>query len=412
MTRDSLPVVLLGGISLVRSLGLAGIPAIVATSNSEEPALASRYCVRRYTIPRLDTGERAVESLVSLGDRLSGEHGRRVPLMYGSDDALELVSAHRERLQRYFLLLLNDPEVANALIAKDRFQAFAADRGLPVPRALSWEGDGPGTVRGTMGPVVAKPSEKRDWHASALCRHLFDGDAKALVFESGVQAAAHPGLAQHHAKLTFQEYVPGGHEELWSDHGFADETGEVLAAFCGRKIRTFPAVDGESAFIELAHDDGLDAAGREVARRCPLKGLFKMDFKRDPATGRWYLLEINARCNLWNYLGAVNGLNLLRVAYDYMVEGKRPAPAKARTDWRWISFELDARAYREMAARGEITLAEWIASLARSRLVCNLFSLGDPMPWVGFWGHRLLRQGRRGPARIASLLRQWRATAS
>ena len=412
MNTDSVPVVLLGGISLVRALGLAGIPAIVATSHPDEPALASRYCTRRYLIPRLDAGERTVEALVSLGDRLAIEHGRRVPLFYGSDDALELVSAHRERLQRYFLLLLNDPDVSNALIAKDRFQAFALDRGLPTPRALTWEGDGPGTVRGTPGPVVAKPSEKRDWHSSALCRKLFGGDAKALVFATGAEAARHPGLAEHHDELTFQQYIPGGHEELWSYHGFADEKGEVLASFCGRKIRTYPAVDGESAFIELAHDDGLEAAGRDVARRCPLKGLFKMDFKRDPATGQWYLLEVNARCSLWNYLVAVNGVNLLRVGYDYLLQGKRPAPARARTDHRWLSFELDARAYREMAARGEITRGQWIGSLVRSRNVHNLFSSSDPMPWLAFWGHRVLRHGRKGPARIASRLRQWRATAS
>jgi len=412
MTADPLPVVLLGGISLVRSLGLAGIRTIVATASPDEPALASRYCTERYLIPRLDAGERTVEALVSLGDRLSVEYGRRVPLLYGSDDALAVVGANRERLQRYFLLLLNDAEVAGALIAKDRFQAFAADRGLPVPRALAWDGDGPGSLRGTAGPVVAKPSEKRDWHASALCRQLFHGDAKALVFTSGAEAAAHPGIAQHHSQLTLQEYIPGGHSELWSYHGFADENGDVLAGFCGRKIRTYPAVDGESAFIELAHDDGLEAAGRDVARRCPLRGLFKMDFKRDASSGRWYLLEVNARCNLWNYLGAVNGVNLLRVAYDYLLEGARPAPARPRLDRRWLSFELDAKAYREMAARGEITFMEWIGSLARSRNVYNLFSWSDPMPWLAFWTHRVMRQGRRGPARIASRLRQWRATAS
>jgi D-aspartate ligase len=412
MTSRQLPVVLLGGISLVRTLGMAGIPAIVATSNREEPALASRYCRGRYRIPRLDSGKPAADALVSLGDRLAAEHGRRVPLMYGSDDALELLHAHRERLERYFLMMLNEPGVAGALIAKDRFQAFAANRGLPVPRSLAWEGDGPGTVRGTVGPVVAKPSEKIDWHHSALCQQLFGGDGKALVFDSGAHAAAHPGLALHQAKLTFQEYVPGGHAELWSYHGFADEHGVVLADFAGRKIRTYPAVTGESAYIEVAHDDSLLAAGRDVVRRCPLKGFFKMDFKRDPASGRWYLLEINARCNLWHYLGACNGVNLMAAAYDYLVEGVRPAPVTASARTRWLSFELDYRAYREMAARGEITRGAWLASLLEAPRVYNLFSPSDPLPWIAFWAQRLARHGRRGPRRLASRFRQWRATAS
>lgn len=407
-----LPVVLLGGISLVRTLGLAGIPVIVATSNPDEPALASRYCTARVAIPRLDSGAPAAEALVSLGSRLSNEHGRRVPLMYGSDDALELINAHRDRLSRYFLLLLNDPEVGSALFAKDRFQAFALHRGLPVPRALTWEGDGPGSLRGTAGEVVAKPSEKTDWHHTALCEELFGGDGKALVFASGAAALAHPGIAARQGELTFQDYVPGGHGELWSYHGFADENGEVLADFTGRKVRTYPAVTGESAFIEIAHDASLEAAGRDVVRRCPLKGPFKMDFKRDPRNGRWYLLEINARCNLWHYLGAYNGVNLMRVAYDYLVEGRRPEPRRAEARFRWLALELDFRAYREMARNGELTFAQWARSILASRNVYNLLSASDPKPWLFFWWRRLARRVRRGPARVAHRLRQWRATAS
>jgi predicted ATP-grasp superfamily ATP-dependent carboligase len=408
----AVPVVLVGGISLVRTLGLAGIPAIVATSNPDEPALASRYCVERCLVPRLDSGDPAAEALADLGSRLANQYRRRIPLMYGSDDALELIQAHRERLERYYLFLANDADVGTALIAKDRFQAFAANRRLPVPRSLRWNGKGPGSLQAARGPVVAKPSEKTDWHASALCKALFDGDGKALVFANGAAAAADPGIAIHHRELTFQEYVPGGHEELWSYHGFADGNAEVLASFTGRKVRTYPAVTGESAFIEIAHDAALDAAGRDVVRRCPLKGFFKMDFKRDPGSGRWYLLEINARCNLWQYLGAVNGVNLMRVAYDYLLEGERPAPRVAATRYRWVSFELDYRAYREMSSRGEITLRQWLGSLLGSRKVCNLFSLSDPMPWLFFWRRRIGRRLTRGPGRVATRFREWLATAS
>ena len=127
------PVVLMGGINLIRALGLAGIPAIVVSSDPYEPAFASRYCMGRCILPPLDNAEAVVDALVALGDRLTADLGRRVPLMYGSDDALEIVNAHRERLQRYFLFQLCDRDVGTALIAKDSFDRFARDRGLPVP---------------------------------------------------------------------------------------------------------------------------------------------------------------------------------------------------------------------------------------------------------------------------------------
>ena len=59
---DRIPVVLLGGVNLVRALGLAGIPAIVATAKEDEPALASRYCTARCVIPSPAQGDAAVDA--------------------------------------------------------------------------------------------------------------------------------------------------------------------------------------------------------------------------------------------------------------------------------------------------------------------------------------------------------------
>lgn len=405
------PVVLLGGINLVRTLGLAGIPAIVVTDDPAEPALASRYCTGRVVLPPFDTPE-AGAALAELGARLAEALGRPVPLMCGGDGALDLVYAHRARLQQNFLLLLSDPAVAHALIAKDRFQAFGRELGLPLPPELEWEGDGAGTVRGTAGPVVVKPRAKADWHDSLLCQRLFGGDAKALIFASGAEAAATPGVDRFAHQLTFQEFIPGDDADHWSYHGFADESGEVMTAFVGRKLRTFPPPAGESSFIEVAYDESLAALGRDIARRCPLKGAFKMDFKRDPRDGRWYLLEINARFSLWQYLAAANGLNMMADAYDFLVGGRRPVERPCPTRYRWLALGLDWRAHRDLAAQGRLTTRAWLGSILGSRNVYNVFSWRDPGPWLRFWSQRVARRALRGPAHLATLLRQWRSTAS
>lgn len=407
-----LPVVLMGGINLVRALGLAGIPAVVVSRDRDEPAFASRYCTGRCLLPAADHRDGTVNALISLGDRLAGMYGRRVPLMYGSDEALALIYASRERLRRYFLFLLADAEVGEALLFKDRFQKLGEERALPMPRALRWEGDGDGSLAGAAGEVLVKPSVKVEWHHSPLRSRLFGDAAKARVFATGREAAAHPAVALFHDQLTFQDYIPGDDRCLWSYHGFADETGEVLASFVGRKVRTYPVQTGESAFIELARDDELSALGREVARRCPLKGVFKMDFKRDARTGAWHLLEINARFNLWHYLGSVNGVNLLKTAYDFLVHDTRPSPQPHRTTHRWLSLALDFKAYRELAARGDLAAAAWIASIAWSRNIYNVFAWTDPAPWWRLWAARVARRWNRGSDRVVTALRQWRSTAS
>jgi predicted ATP-grasp superfamily ATP-dependent carboligase len=358
-------------------------------------------------LPPPDRAEAAVDALVRIGDRLSVKYGRRVPLMYGNDDYLGLIHAHRDRLERYFLLLLNDAEVADALLVKDRFQEFAEARGLPVPRSLSWD-----SLATATGPVLVKPSNKADWHDSHLRRTLFH-HGKALIFSSGGEAAAEPNVAVFRDQLTFQEYVPGDDTCIWSFHGLADAQGQVLDSFIGRKLRTFPTRTGESSFIELTFDKDLEALGTEIAAQIPLKGVFKMDFKRDAQSGRWNLLEINARFNLWHYLGAANGVNLLRTAYDYLLDGTRPEiPGDYGTTLRWLSLELDVRAFHELNARGELGLLSWLASLVFSRKVYNLFSWSDPGPWVRFWSFRFARRWDRLGERLLSMVRQWRSTAS
>lgn len=387
---------------------MAGIPVIVASSNRWEPAFASRYCIGRCDLPPFNPPAAATAALIALGAALMRRFGARIPLMYGDDDALELLQGARDDLQSYFLFLMSDPDVTGALTAKDRFQAFSKMRGLPVPRSLTWDGDGPDSLREARGEILTKPKDKVDWHHSEIFHSLFGGIGKARVFSSSAEIVGHPLVERYHKQLCFQEYIPGTDRDSWSFHGFADERGELLASFVGRKVRTYPVETGESALIELAHDEQLSALGREIVGRCPLRGVFKMDFKRDPRNGRWYLLEISARFNLWHYLGAVNGVNLPAVAYQYLVAGERALPSVHETRFRWLSWRLDVRAYRQFAKRNELTLLAWMLSILRSRTVYSTFSWSDPGPWFS----SLMVQLRRGRRHFLKTFPRWLSSAS
>jgi predicted ATP-grasp superfamily ATP-dependent carboligase len=217
---DRIPVVLLGGVNLVRALGTGrnSRDRRDREGRRARPGVAPLHA--RCVIPSPAQGDAAVDALVSIGDRLVTLYGRRAPLFYGSDEWLTLIYSHRERLERYFLLLLNDPQVADAMLTKDGFQAFARRRGLPVPAALRWEGDGPASVASYPGPVVVKPSNKDGWTDSLLRKRAF-GRAKALVFPSGADANDDIVLAHFRDQLTVQQYVSGDDRSNWSFHGFS-----------------------------------------------------------------------------------------------------------------------------------------------------------------------------------------------
>jgi len=109
------PVLLLGGLDLLRPLGYAGIPAIVATPDARDPTLDSRYCRGRLLLPSLERREAVIGTLLGAGLRLRSALGRRVPLYYGTDDHLSLICDARETLEQFFLFLVNPPEVSRAL---------------------------------------------------------------------------------------------------------------------------------------------------------------------------------------------------------------------------------------------------------------------------------------------------------
>jgi predicted ATP-grasp superfamily ATP-dependent carboligase len=396
------PAVLLGGLNLVRALGIGGVPVIVASPNPDVPA-SSRYAAASFHLPPLEHREAVVERLLRAGERLADAAGTRLPLFYGNDDYLTLVQENRAELGRYFALLLNEPEVSRALLDKDRFERFARRRGLPVPRRLAWD-----ELDDWYAPVLVKPKVKIGYDDSPVRLELFGGYGKARVFASGPELAADPLARELRERLIIQEYVSGDDRQLWSFHGYADAEGRLLAWFVGRKIRTYPRLTGQSAFLEMVHDPAFAFLGQHVAARVPLRGVFKIDFKQDAQTGAWRLLEINARFNLWHHLAARNGLNLPRVAYDHLVHGKKPSKNEYGTTYRWLSLRTDYRAYRALAARGELDAWRWLLSLARSRKVCDVFSWSDPLPVF----EHCRRQLRVRVPRYTARLIRWLSTAS
>lgn len=394
------PALLLGGLNLVRAAGLGGIPAIVASPQPDWPAFASRFTRGSLLLPPLERREAVVQAVLAAGAQLAGALGRRIPLFYATDDYLSLIVDNYAALSEHFTLIVNQRDVARALVDKQRFESFCRDRDLPLPRTLSWE-----ELERWHGPVLVKPKVKTGYANSPVFLRLFGGAGKARVFSSGPELIATPLAWQLREDLLVQEYVRGDDRNLWSFHGYADEDGGLLASFVGRKIRTWPPITGESSFIELAHDDAFALVGRQIAARATLRGVFKIDFKRDAVSGAWRVLEINARFNLWHYLGACNGINLPRIAYDYLVYGARPAATPYRTTHRWLSLRNDFRAFRRLAAHGELDLGGWLRSLVEAPKVYDFFSWTDPKPFVQHWRKRIRSALKRR-------MHRWLATAS
>ena len=394
-----LPAVVLGDLTLIRPHGMAGIPVVAVVEDPRDVALRSRYVQGSCLIPGFGGAKTGASTaaLLELGARLRDLLGQRVPLVYGSDKHVEMLFEHRRALSEYYLFTTCSDELGPKLFDKERFYEVAEAAGIRVPRTRrpGLGGEGLSELR---EPVLVKPRRKTNWAEMQRC--LFEGTAKARAFATKKALVEHPGFRRFEEDLIVQEHIEGDTTALVSFHGFASETGRILGSFCGRKVRTWPKIAGESSFIELSVDPEVRAAGEDAAARLGLRGPFKIDLLREAGTGKLYVLEVNARFNLWWYLGAVHGVNLAAIAYDYHLFGLGDtAPAEVTPRFRWVDLYRDYKAFQEMARGGEASLGGWLSSLARSRKVYDTFAWRDPEPAVWWALDAAKRRWRVGEVR-------------
>jgi D-aspartate ligase len=339
----------IGDMDLLRPLVLAGIPCATVASTTA-PQWYSRFNVRR--VPWDNAWERADELV---GRLIEFGASQPVPpvLFFQHDSDLLLVSRHRERLAPVFRFLLADPELIEDLVDKERFQTLAQQLNLPIPRALSLAPED--TLPRHLDlrfPLIVKPSirQRASWSA------LGEGRKAVRIDSPSELAALWSKASRAGVRITVQELIAGDESAIESYHVYVDRSDRIVAAFTGRKLRTYPATFGDSTALITTDAEDVAALGRQIVTRLRLRGVAKLDFKRD-AAGALALLEINPRFTLWHHLGARAGLNIPALVYHELAGSAPPRETvRARTGVRWCRVWPDVKAAHDQ----RIPLIRWM----------------------------------------------------
>jgi protein-tyrosine-phosphatase/predicted ATP-grasp superfamily ATP-dependent carboligase len=268
-------------LSTVRSLGRQGLEVHVAPFDFRAPALASRYIHATHFLPYyLDGGQAWLDAVLAL----LREHDFSLVVPCDERGLLPLC-LHRDALGAFCPLAIPSAEALDIYFDKVRTRDLAQSVDVPVaPGRLLAASDTADGIAAEFGlPVVIKEP------MSYAMPELYVRTSTRIIGERAELAA---WLARHDhgaGPILLEQMFPGfglGVSVLCHD-------GAVLQAFEHHRAHE---MNGSSYYRKSAPlDPQRLAAVERMVRASRYTGLAMFEFKVDPATDGWILIEVNAR---------------------------------------------------------------------------------------------------------------------
>jgi predicted ATP-grasp superfamily ATP-dependent carboligase len=377
---------------LLRAVGIAGIPSVSVSP----PTALSRYSRHCNAAVHWHHPLKEPEALLASLEEFTKAVCERPVLFYQGDGDTLFISRFRERLARCFRFVIPEAALVEALVDKRLFQQLAELLELPVPPSETLT---PSTPPSSHTPVFGFPALVKPVARQLAAWQALAGHAKAVQVDSlGQLTEVWARAAELGTAVLVQRLISGDETRVESYHVYVDEGGRIAAEFTGRKLRTYPVRFGHSTALEITGQEDLRRLGAELVHRMELRGVAKLDFKRD-GDGKLHLLEVNPRFNLWHHLAAVAGLNLPALVYADLTGSPRPPVTPPAPGTGWSRPVQDLRSIR--ASGG--SFASWVRWTARARARSGL-SGDDPLLVAGWALRQLTRFAGRsgsGPGRVA-----------
>jgi D-aspartate ligase len=196
-----------------------------------------------------------------------------------------------------------------------------------------------------------------------------------------------------------QEIIPGGGECQFS-FAAACLDGKVHAFLTARRTRQIPMDFGRaSTFVETMDvPEIIDPSTRMIAD-IGLTGLVEIEFKQDPRTNKFKLLDVNSRSWGWHSIAAAAGVDFPYLVWQ-LAQGEEVEFAQGRAGVRWVRLTTDLSVAGREVLGGRIPLRTYLKSI-RPPVEGPVSAKDDPLPTL----MELPLLGRRFVNRVRHKLR-------
>jgi D-aspartate ligase len=281
----------LTGLATVRALASQGVEVLALVFDPKDPLLVSRYPRQVVVVSRTTSDSELTELVCRYAAAM-----RKKPVLLVTSDARALwLSRNADTLSQTCTLWSTPHDTVNAIVRKESLYDLAERAGVPVvqwTRCDDLDGVAAWSAR-HAGPYLVKPSYGADRPAAAMLqKNRFCEDAASMLgfLRSGESSS-----------FLVQQLLAGGDGEIFDTYGLCDRQGQVRSISTHRRWRQFPPNLGTTTFGEIPAN--AEAGGDElmIAQTLALlahvryHGIFGIEWLRERKTGRFCLIDFNAR---------------------------------------------------------------------------------------------------------------------
>lgn len=356
-------------LGIVRSLGRRGIPVRILT-DEHRIAAASRYVQQSLPWPDLDPASQVAFLLrLATQERLDGW-----VLFPSGDEPAALLAQHHAALSERFRLTVPDWKVTRWAYDKRLANWLAVDAGVDHPWTRYPRSREEVAALACTFPVVIKPTHKERQLNSFTAAKAWRVDNRQELLRRYDEARA---LVPADV-IMIQELIRGGGAQQFSFAALCQD-GEPLASIVARRARQYPEDFGRfSTFVETIDHPEVERAARRLLLTLGYTGLIEIEFKRDPASGRYLLLDINPRVWGWHTLGQRAGVDFPYLHWQ-LIRGQDVPQVRARPGVRWVRMLPDLPAAARKIWRRELSLQTYLRAF-HGPMEFAIYAQDDPLP--------------------------------
>ncbi|MBU8879945.1 carboxylate--amine ligase [Bacillus sp. FJAT-29790] len=365
------------GLSTIRCLGVNGIHTVaVDYSDINRYGAESKYCSERLIAPHYKEDPKG---FIRFLKEYASKQSAPPVLIPCHDSYVEIIDEHLEELKESYLLPPIEQGLYRKVMNKETLHQLAVEKGMAVPETVRINEEDFFEKVDTIikYPCIVKPVDSPSFVAT-FRRKLFKVHNKEELVEA-LDKAKNAGL-----EVIVQRIIPGFDDHMYTFDAYLNHDSKVTHWVTCQKHRQYPINFGASVYTEQKYVPELYELGSKFLEGIGYKGFAEIEFKKDAETGKYYVIEINARITNFNNLLYKVGVNFPYITYRELT-GAPLEPKAVKEDKKivfWYAYE-DMLAIRDYIKTGQLSRKEVIRSLFK-RKAYSIWDWQDPKPAFAF----------------------------